>query len=64
MNVIEENNAELLREIFIDSFVDTDCDAYKNNILNVKECSDGLCYDGYYWYCLKKYKDYFYEKWN
>lgn len=51
-----ENEAEFLRELFIVSFVDTESDYYQSRIQKKRQFSDGVCYTGYLWDCLKHKK--------
>lgn len=53
---ILESDAPFLRAMFIDTFVDTSSDYYKQNIEEWKECSDGWCYKGFLWDTLKQYQ--------
>lgn len=52
---LSKDYAYSLREKYIDKFINKNCKHYKDNISVVKECSDGLCYSGYLWDCLKNY---------
>lgn len=53
VTVIKKDNAKLLREIYIDTFVDTDKEYYKDLIQTKKKvCIDGDCYSGYLWDCF------------
>ena len=41
-----------LRNIFIHTFVDTDCEYYQNGIQSTNHFPDGECYTGYLWDCM------------
>lgn len=43
----------LWRQAFIDAFVDTTGDWYRDHIQTLRHCSDGDHYDGYLWECLR-----------
>lgn len=51
--IIEKSKAEDLRNRYITKFIDTENEYYKENILALQKCSDGLCYSGYLWDCIK-----------
>ena len=51
--VYNEKESIFLRELFVVSFVDTDSDYYKSRIKVKRQYSDGMCYTGYLWDCLK-----------
>ncbi len=49
MNMFTGKEADELRELFINSFVDTSTEKYCKNIQTRVLFSDGLCYCGYLW---------------
>lgn len=53
MEVLIENKAEQLREKYISHFIDTNLEYYLSRIQKRIMCSDGMCYTGYLWDCLK-----------
>lgn len=53
MEVINSIESTKLRELFIQTFVNTASDYYINRINKLIEFSDGICYTGYLWDCLK-----------
>ena len=50
--IIVGEEAHLLRNAFVETFVDVETDYYKNYIQNMQLFSDGLCYTGYLWDCM------------
>lgn len=50
LNEIDSNN---IREKYIACFVNTDSDYYVNRVQKLRKFSDGMCYIGYLWDCLK-----------
>lgn len=52
--VLPFDESALIRACFIDEFVDTTCNGYKETILKRKEYIDGICYTGYLWDYLKE----------
>lgn len=55
MNILKKDFAELLRQKYIEKYIDTTGTAYKEKILKIYKMSDGLCYIGYLWDCFKQY---------
>lgn len=53
MIILDSTQAELTRKIFLLEFINTDCRYYRENIAQMQMCSDGLCYGGYLWDCMK-----------
>lgn len=53
ISIIDGKKADTLRGFLIERFIDTQKDHFKKYIENLKEYSDGLCYTGYLWDCLK-----------
>ena len=53
MKIIKLLESTKLRKLFIQTFVNTASDYYINRINKLIEFSDGLCYTGYLWDCLK-----------
>ncbi len=51
--IVPVNDAQYLRSEYIKSFVDVNRKYYKKYIETLSEYSDGLCYTGYLWDCLK-----------
>lgn len=49
-------DAELLRNTFVLEFIDTGCRYYQETIAAMQMYSDGLCYRGYLWDCMKMRK--------
>ena len=56
MTILPKDQAETIRQLYIETFVDTEMDFYINNIQTLKEFSDGMRYTGYLWDCLKNAK--------
>jgi len=48
---IEESNE--IRGKYISNFIDSSCDHYVKYIKDIKKFSDGFCYIGYLWDCIK-----------
>ena len=48
--------SDFLREIFIESFVDTSSKYYQPYILDLHSFSDGLCYTGFLWDCMTNFQ--------
>ena len=53
MQVLLGKEANTLREVFIDSFVDTSCEYYRNRIEHKELFSDGFRCTGYLWDCMR-----------
>lgn len=53
MQILSEQESADIRELFLLTFIDTEGAYYNSQILNLKHCSDGDCYCGYLWDCLK-----------
>ena len=53
ISIIEKSQALAIREKYITSFIDLHSEYYKNKINKLVKCSDGYCYLGYLWDCLK-----------
>lgn len=56
VEVLPLDEANILRELYIDNFIDKSKEGYKNNISVRKLFPDGYCYTGYLWDYLKKYQ--------
>ena len=54
MIVLDSNKSDAIRQKYIETFVDTESKYYAEKIEKRIEFSDGLCYIGYLWDCLKK----------
>lgn len=54
MIILDMEKSSQIRKKYIDAFVDTSSHYYVNQILKMELFSDGLCYIGYLWDCLKK----------
>jgi hypothetical protein len=52
VSVIEGDQADGIRQQYIDRFVDTDSDWFQQRIAVLKPFTDGLLYTGYLWDCL------------
>jgi hypothetical protein len=48
------SDSALWREAYLQAFVDTVCDHYKQYIATPRQFSDGVHYEGYLWDCLPK----------
>jgi len=44
------------RSQYIETFIDIESDWYREKIAVLSPCSDGYCYQGYLWDCLKSHK--------
>lgn len=53
MTILTPMDADFIRDAFLLEFADTDCDYYRENIATMCMYSDGLCYLGYLWDCMK-----------
>lgn len=53
MQTLLSKEAEDIRRMFIYTFIDTVSDYYLSQIKAKVQCSDGICYTGYLWDCLK-----------
>ncbi len=49
---LPKDSEHSLRSKYIEAFVDTSCEWYKDRIATTREFSDGVCYTGYLWECL------------
>ena len=47
--VFEDEYANVLREKYINTFIDDNKHSYKDNIQELRKFSDGYCYTGYLW---------------
>lgn len=56
IEVLPLDEANILRDLYIENFVDTSKEGYKNNIIERKLYSDGYCYTGYLWDYITKYQ--------
>ena len=56
MNILDNLKSDELRAEYIRNFVDTTKDYFVERIERKTEFSDGLCYTGYLWDCLKNPK--------
>lgn len=54
IKTLPKDKFSIYRNKYIDKFVDSQSEYFKKYIKNKKVCSDGLCYEGYLWDCLKK----------
>src|SRR5437899_2226000 len=54
LTVFLGREANDLRTCYIERFVDTSSDHYRRDIATLVQCSDGMCYRGYLWDCLRK----------
>ena len=54
--VLPLDEANILREMYIENFNDTSKEGYKNNISERKLFPDGYCYTGYLWDYVKRYQ--------
>ena len=54
LTVIGTQKSNILRKKYISTFVNTESRLYIDRIKTLKQYSDGMCYTGYLWDCLKK----------
>lgn len=54
ITVLQDEVADELRTIYIDTFIESECEYYKLMIETQSVFSDGKCYCGYLWDCLKQ----------
>src|SRR6516225_1189719 len=47
-------STEFVRGRYIDSFIDKENPYFKSTVSRYKKFSDGLCYEGFLWDCLKQ----------
>jgi hypothetical protein len=52
--IINKIEGSLLRNRYIQKFILTEKDYYKRYVLSTQTFSDGICYTGYLWDCLKE----------
>jgi hypothetical protein len=55
VTILPKEQADFYRNCYIEEFVSKDSEYFEENIQQLKQCPDGLCYSGYLWDCLKKY---------
>lgn len=55
VEVLSEEESNVLREFYIEKFIDISKENYKMNIAKMKLFSDGYCYTGYLWDYLLNY---------
>lgn len=53
VKILDVSEARAARIAYLKAFVDTESDWYKAHIAVTRKCSDGECYEGYLWDCLK-----------
>ena len=53
VDVLQNEEARVLRQAYLDRFVDTRSEFYREHVATRCKYSDGLRYDGYIWDCLK-----------
>jgi hypothetical protein len=56
VNILTGEEAQLIRELFRDTFVDKNKESYKKYIESTIMCSGGNCYSGYLWDVFKHSK--------
>ena len=61
-SVIDNQSKSLLRQRYIDRFIDTTLDQYEDHITTLKQFDDGQCYIGYLWDFIKGNDKYQYER--
>lgn len=49
MNILDDKKSDILRDKYINAFVDTNSPYFKENIEQKTMFCDGLCYTGYLW---------------
>jgi hypothetical protein len=54
--ILAADESALLRQAYLDAFVDTQCDHYAKYIRTERTFSDGRHYEGYIWDCLRQPK--------
>lgn len=54
LSILDKDRALFLREKYIERFINIKSETYINNIKDKIRFSDGYCYTGYLWDCLKK----------
>ena len=54
--ILASDQSALLRQAYLDAFVDTHCDHYAKYIVTTRSFSDGEHYEGYIWDCLRQPK--------
>lgn len=54
MRVLKDEEERLERKKYIDVFIDKLQDGYAENIMTLRQYSDGYCYKGYLWDYFKK----------
>ncbi|WP_145076639.1 hypothetical protein [Aureliella helgolandensis] len=54
--ILATDESALLRQAYVDAFVDTKCDHYAKYIRAERTFSDGKRYEGYIWDCLRQPK--------
>ena len=53
VNELELIESNKIREKFINEFVQINSKYYKEHIFKRIKCSDGMCYTGYIWGCIR-----------
>ena len=54
MEIITKEQAVFLKEIYLETFINTSDQKYIDTIQTLSLCSDGYCYNGYLWDFLKE----------
>jgi hypothetical protein len=55
VRILAARQAAIARKKFIQTFLDTTTDFFRQNIRRKRRFSDGYCYQGYLWDCLAEY---------
>lgn len=50
--IVPAEKAKILRNLFVQKFIDTTSEHYEKHISALIQYTDGLFYDGYLWDCL------------
>ena len=56
IRILGKEEAEMYRNRYIEKYINTEHEYYKESIEPLRNCSDGLCYTGYLWDVLKSEK--------
>lgn len=56
IRVVSKSEAFKIRDDYINRFIDVNKEHYKKYVATFQEYSDGICYTGYLWDCLKEPK--------
>jgi len=56
VSVLSQSESNVIKDLYINEFIDAGNAHYRDNIATIQEFSDGWHYSGYLWECLIKYE--------